>query len=86
MAIDNPQVDRLVRRLAAQTGETPEEALIRALQERIERHRPRSSRHKTREQIIAAAMEISRRCSALPDRDTRTADQILAYNASGSFE
>jgi len=30
-------------------------------------------------------MEISRRCSALPDLDTRSANEILGYDEIGAF-
>jgi len=30
-------------------------------------------------------MEISRRCSSLPDRDQRSAEEILGYDAAGTF-
>ncbi len=30
-------------------------------------------------------MEISRRCSSLPDLDTRSAEEILGYDEKGAF-
>jgi antitoxin VapB len=35
--IENPEVERLVAELVASTGETPDEAILHALQERRER-------------------------------------------------
>lgn len=32
------------------------------------------------------ALEISQRCSALPDLDTREPDQILGYEENGLFD
>ena len=33
-----------------------------------------------------AILEAAERCSALPDLDTRTADEILGYDERGSFD
>ena len=83
METEDPKVDLLVRRLVAETGETPREALLRALEERLARcrHEPRGM--KTPAAVFATIMEISQRCSRLPDLDQRTADEILAYNTAG---
>lgn len=32
-----------------------------------------------------AIVEISDRCAALPDLDTRNADEIVGYDANGAF-
>ncbi len=32
-----------------------------------------------------AIIQISERCTALPDLDTRTADEILGYDERGGF-
>jgi antitoxin VapB len=86
MEIEDPQVEGLVRRLAAETGETPREALLRALEERLAKCRRAPGRARNRANVFEAIMEISRRCSALPDLDRRTADEILAYNTAGAPE
>ena len=86
MEIEDPQVERLVRRLAAETGETPKEALLRALEERLAKCRRAPGRARDRTHVFEAIMEISRRCSTLPNLDQRTADEILAYNAAGAPE
>jgi antitoxin VapB len=86
MEIEDPQVERLLRRLAAETGETPKEALLRALEERLAKCRRAPSRARDSAHVFEAIMEISRRCSALPDLDQRTADEILAYNTAGAPE
>jgi len=84
MDIEDPQVERLVRRLAAEAGETPKEALLRALEERLAKCRRAPSRARDHVHVFEAIMEISRRCSALPDLDQRRADQILGYDAAGA--
>ncbi len=35
--------------------------------------------------LAKVLMAISRRCSSLPDLDTRSADEILGYDESGAF-
>jgi antitoxin VapB len=86
MHIDDPQVERLVRCLAADTGETPRDALLHALEERLAKCRQAPRREKDSGRVFDAIIEISRRCSALPDLDRRTAAEILAYNAAGAPE
>ncbi len=36
--------------------------------------------------IADSILEIGRRCAALPDHDTRTADEILGYNEFGALK
>jgi len=45
---------------------------------------PKTSRS-TESKAAESILEIGRRCAALPDRDTRTDDQILGYNKFGAF-
>jgi antitoxin VapB len=83
MDIEDPQVESLICRLVAETGETPREALVRALEDRLAQCRQVPGPPRDRTRVFEAIMEISRRCSALPDLDRRGADEILAYNAVG---
>ena len=46
MDIENREIDRLARELAAETGETLTEAVKTALRERLERADPASQRRK----------------------------------------
>ena len=39
----------------------------------------------TEERLLETVLEISRRCSALPDLDTRDPDEILGYDENGTF-
>jgi antitoxin VapB len=77
--IKNTEADRLAHDLAAKTGETITEAVIKALRERLMRHEGRSSLLSLETEL----MNIGRRCAALPDLDRRTADEILGYNDIG---
>ncbi|HUF51817.1 MAG TPA: type II toxin-antitoxin system VapB family antitoxin [Longimicrobiales bacterium] len=77
--IKNPEADRLARELVALTGESITDAVIAAMQERVERER-------ARRRGAAAQREIRRvreRYRALPLEDERTADEILGYDDYG---
>ncbi len=77
--IKDEGTDRLARELAAETGESLTTAVQVAVRERLERLRGASPR----EQRIAALTAIAQRSAALPDLDTRSADEILGYDADG---
>jgi antitoxin VapB len=70
----------LARQVAAETGESLTEAIIHSLEERLERLKARRAAPDLAETLIA----ISRRCSSLPDLDTREADEILGYDETGA--
>lgn len=75
--IKNPEVDALVRELAARTGESITEAVLNALKERLARTRPRAA--PLREELAA----IRKRCARLPVHDARPADELLGYDEEG---
>ncbi len=77
--IQHPEADRLARELAEKTGESITEAVIKALRERLAREEGLSFVPNLKNEILA----ISRRCAALPDLDTRSADKILGYDRDG---
>jgi antitoxin VapB len=81
ISIKNDKAEKLARQVAAQTGESLTDAIIHSLEERLERLQGRRSAPDLAETLMA----ISRRCSALPDLDTRDADEILGYDEKGSF-
>ncbi len=81
LSIKNEKAERLASEVAKETGETLTQAVIRALEERLERLRGRTTAPST----IEAILEISRRCRALPDQDPRRPDEILGYDESGTF-
>ena len=56
-------------------------AIIVALEDALRRARGRRVAPSMRDAIL----EISERCAALPDLDTRTADEILGYDERGGF-
>jgi antitoxin VapB len=77
--IKHPEADRLARALAEKTGETISEAVIGALRDRLAREERRVTVTALRDEIMA----IARRCAALPDRDTRSPDEIMGYDEHG---
>jgi antitoxin VapB len=82
LSLKDKETDRLAREVAALTGETLTVAIRKALAERLERERLR------RGQSIGLAdrlMEIGRHCSALPDVDTRSPDEIIGHNETGMW-
>ncbi len=77
--IKDPATEKIVRELAAATGEGVTRAVRTAAEERLRRlRRDRSGRSLTDE-----LLEIGTRCAALPDLDTRSAEEILGYDADG---
>lgn len=79
--ISNPKANRLARKLAKQKGETLTDAVIRALEERLERNA--STKQADREARKAAILEIVRDFNKLPVLDNRSPDEILGYDENG---
>jgi antitoxin VapB len=79
LSIRNERAEKLAREVAAESGETMTQAIIRALEERLERLRGRRRLTDTAREIL----KISERCSALPDMDPRSPDDILGYDSNG---
>jgi antitoxin VapB len=79
LSIRNPRAEKLAREIAAECGENLTEAIIHALEERLQRLK---GRREARD-IAAEIVRISLRCRALPDRDGRSADEILGYDEKG---
>jgi antitoxin VapB len=77
--IKDPATEKFVRELAAVAGESVTTAVRRAAEERLQRVR----RQRAGRSLAAEILEIGRRCAALPDFDTRTADAILGYDEHG---
>ncbi len=81
LSIKNVEAERLARELARERGTSMTRAVIAALDDALRRTRGRQAAPSLREAII----DISERCAALPDLDTRTADEILGYDERGGF-
>jgi antitoxin VapB len=79
LSIRNAKAEKLARELAAESGENITQAITRALEERLQRLRGRSTAIDVAEEI----MKISKRCSEIPDQDQRSSDEILGYGPTG---
>jgi antitoxin VapB len=79
LSIKNPEAERLACEVAKKTGETMTKAVITALQERLERLTGR----RRGIDVADSLARISRRCRKLPNRDGRTADEIIGYDDKG---
>ena len=79
MSIKNAETERLARQLARETGESLTEAIQRALQDRLERVK----KQRQRKILMERVTEILNRVRALPDLDSRSADEILGYDEHG---
>ncbi|MHB1168696.1 MAG: type II toxin-antitoxin system VapB family antitoxin [Longimicrobiales bacterium] len=77
--IENPEADWLARELTRLTGESITDAVIRALQERLEREHARREYPVLRQDL----RRIRKRYQALPLNDERSADAILGYDEHG---
>lgn len=72
---------KLAKELADESDENLTQAVIRALEERLQRLRTKNSKKNLEQEI----MMISDRCSKIPDLDRRTADEILGYDRTGGL-
>ncbi len=81
LSIKSVEADQLARELAAETGESLTTAVTLALQERLARVRRRSNLARDLE-----LDEIFERAARTPRRDPRSDDELLGYNADGTFE
>ena len=69
----------LALRLAKLHGDTLNDAVKSALREKL----ARDEREATRQERLARMLAIVKAYQALPDKDTRTADEILGYDENG---
>jgi antitoxin VapB len=79
VSIKNRETEHLARELARQTGLSITDAITVALREQLAREEGKRTAPRMRERLL----EIGRRCAALPDLDTRSAEEILGYNEIG---
>jgi antitoxin VapB len=79
--IKDPETDRLVRELAALTGQPITEAVREAVEDKLKATRARRAASATgRRQFLD---EIAARGRALPDLDSRTPEEIIGYDEDG---
>ena len=82
LSIRNAKAEKLARELAAESGDNITQAITRALEERLQRLRGRS----TAIDMVEEIMKVSKRCSEIPDQDKRSPDEILSYGPTGVSE
>ena len=82
LSLKDPEVDRLARQIAAETGESLTETVRKALEERLVHIRLRKGRPAN---LAERLMEIGRHCAALPVLDPRTPDEIVGYDENGMW-
>jgi antitoxin VapB len=80
ISIRNPRAEELAREAAREAGEYMMDAIIHALEERLARLRGRRLHRDLADQVL----DIAGRCSALPDLDTRSAEEITGYGSTGA--
>ena len=79
LSIKNPEADRLAREIAARTGESLTEVVVKALRERLRREEGRVRGASLAEELAA----IRGRCATLPVLDLRSPEEIIGYDRDG---
>jgi antitoxin VapB len=77
--IKAPNTEQVVREPAAIKGKAVTIAVRRTAEERLQR----TQRDKSGRSLADELLAIGARCSALPDPDTRSANDILGYDEHG---
>lgn len=80
LSLKDLETDRLARAVASLTGETLTEAVRTSLSERLVREQLKRGRPAD---VADELHAIFQRMDALPDLDTRSADDILGYDGNG---
>jgi len=80
LSIRNKKTEALARLVAKTAGESLTDAIQHALEDRLARLQGKRTEQDLAEQILT----IARRCGAIPDLDTRPADEILGYDQDGT--
>ncbi len=79
LSIKDPEADRLARELAARTGETLTEAVVKALRERLRREEGKARIPSLREELRA----LRKRCASLRVLDDRSPEELVGYDEHG---
>lgn len=77
--IKDPRAEKLAAELATSLGTTKTEAIIRALEAELERHRAARAAQLLRSRLETIVARVSKRKA----RDARTADEIIGHDARG---
>lgn len=79
--IKNEDVTKAAARLAALLGTSKTQAILQALQEKLERET--RAKHPPRSGMAERLDAIAKKSAALPVLDTRSLEEILGYNEDG---
>lgn len=79
--IKSDEAHRLAKELAQATGTTLTDAVTEALRHRVQSAVDRGAEDEAL--LLAEIEEIQELVAGLPDRDTRTPEEILGYDALG---
>lgn len=90
LRIGDPKIEELAQKLASRTGEDPTVAVIRALEERLDRQPPpvketpvdEAAKRADRERREAAILKLVAEFNKLPVLDSRTPEEML-YDEDG---
>ena len=80
LSLKDKETDRLAREVAALTGETLTDAIRVALTERLARERIQRGKSAG---LAGQLTALGRECASLPDRDTRSPDELAGYDDAG---
>lgn len=81
LQINHPEFEKLANALAAQTGETPTEAVLSSLRARLNLRE--AGKKEDAEQLGHKIQAIAEHYKSLPVIDTRTDEEILGYGENG---
>ena len=81
LKIEDERAEKLAQELARRTGESVEEAIAIALEERL----TRIEEHPRRKTDSRAVEALLARFRALPNLDSRSVEEILGYDGQGLF-
>lgn len=81
LVIKSDEAQKLATKLAEASGETVDQVVVEALREKAKRELQPAP--KDRSGIAEMLLEYGRRYSALPEKDARSADEIIGYDENG---
>ena len=81
ITLKNDKVEKMAREVARLSGRNLTDAIGHALEDQLRQLNQVQRAPRTR-QIL---MDIAQRCADLPDKDTRSPDEILGYDDIGGF-
>jgi antitoxin VapB len=82
ISIRNKKAEQLAREIAQACNTSMTEAIIEALEEKKKKLQENKGSERARFLEIKA---IGKRCASIPDKDTRSPEEILGYNDEGTF-